>query len=124
MEPQVLHGILESVVTIVLALAGWGVTKYIKKLGIQIDAQQFFQKREVAQAIVLLIEEQFAAKKKAGALVPSDPNQPTKSQAAVSELVQHFPALSNTEARNLVDEAVIRLGLGAALGGVKPPEPR
>lgn len=124
MDVQVLRPVLEGVVTLVLALAGVAIGKYLQKLGIQVDAQKFFQQREVAQAVVLLVEEQFAARKKlAGSPAPpvgagAEPG-PTKQQAAVSELLKRLPTLSVDEARSLLDEAVIRAGLGATVGGAK-----
>ena len=114
----VMHPVLLGVVTLVLGLIGAAAAKFTQKLGLQVDAQKFFQQREVAQAIVLMIEEQFAAGKKAG-WTPDV----TKQAEGVIQLQSVFPKLTEDAAKNLIDEAVIRLGIGATANPPKPLVP-
>lgn len=116
---QVLNVILPILAAFLTTLAGMGIAaakKYLDSKGLQVDAQQFYQQRAIAEAAVLFAEEYIeSAFKAAGSRNTPSETAAEKTEIAVNQITQRLPDIGRRAATALVKEALGRIpGLGAS----------
>jgi hypothetical protein len=118
MTTQILNVVLPILATFLTGLAAIAtaaVKRYFDKLGGQVDAQQFYQRRAVAESAVLLAEEEIEHQAKTTGLEGRIDKGAAKLDRAVETIQAQLPDVSADRATELAKEAVARYpGLGAS----------
>ena len=111
---EFVHYLLDAAAAAVAAGVVGLIAQWFRKLGLQIDAQQYARAREIVKGVVLEVEERVASQVKAGVIQPGVSTAKLKLEKAVSRVIDQLPNVDQAEAALLVKEAVARAGLGAS----------
>lgn len=110
---QVIDELVKTLLTAIAPVIAAGVVAVLallmKKLGLQISAENQARTEKLVHDAVFMAEEHTAALVKKG-ITPVVP----KLQAAVSHIVDKAPGITRAEAERLVEQELPKLGLGAA----------
>jgi hypothetical protein len=102
-------------------LAGQAIViaqRFMKRLGLQADAERDAKLKATAESAVLEVEERVESAIKSG-LTPAVEKSAMKLEQATAIIVNKVPGVSDDEAESLAHEAVARVGLGATAAAGK-----
>jgi type II secretory pathway pseudopilin PulG len=105
-------GVLATLLSALAAIAVPMAVQYIRKLGLQISAEQEAQIRSTAEGAVLRAEEIIEAQIKTHG-TPIVRSGADKLEIAATAIMEKVPGVTKPEAEGLAKEAVARVGLGA-----------
>lgn len=105
-------GVLATLLSALAAIAVPIAVQYIRKLGLQISAEQEAQIRTTAEGAVLRAEEIIEAQIKTHG-TPIVRSGADKLEIAATAIMEKVPGVTRPEAEAIATEAVARVGLGA-----------
>lgn len=105
-------GVLATLLSALVAIAVPMAVQYIRKLGLQISAEQEAQVRSTAEGAVLRAEEIIESQIKSHG-TPIVRSGADKLEIAATAIMEKLPGVTKPEAEDLAKEAVARVGLGA-----------
>ena len=105
---DVLKIVVATATPLLVGLAIAIARKMLKRLGLELEAEQQAQMEKVVRDAILRAEELAAARIKA-----NEPPAP-KLHVAVNDVLAHFPEMTHQDVADLIHAHLPRLGLGAA----------